>query len=293
MPSVEHELPLDLIRNDPVFAVELFREVSGQSLPEFTRVRDGAAEATHSAPAHLTTDSVVVCERPPGEREGTDPVAVLAIITEPQRAWDRRKYFTWPAYVANVRQRYKCPTVLLALTPTSSLARRYADPIDLGCGQVRPLVLPMDTLEPVTDQRTAAEHPLLTVLALVAKPTKDREALDALSTALTSIDSASSSLYADYVLAALAAVTGSSPEELMPIGDYQFKTELIGRPFREGRTKGRAEGRAEAVLAVLEACGTPVSASVRERVLDETDLEVLDGWVRRAATVDRAEDLFD
>lgn len=67
------------------------REVSGLPLPQFTHVRDGAAEATHTAPTELISDSVVVCERPPYEHEGTDPVKVMALITESQLGWDRRK----------------------------------------------------------------------------------------------------------------------------------------------------------------------------------------------------------
>lgn len=106
--------------------------------------------------------------------------------------------------------------------------------------------------------------------------------------ALKSLETSTSSLYSDYVLAALSATALSSLEEIMTVSDYEFRTEMIGRPFREGRAKGRAE----AVLAVLEARGAPVSESARERVLGETDLDVLDGWVRRAASVERAEDLF-
>lgn len=83
----------------------------------------------------------------------------------------------------------------------------------------------------------------------------------------------------------------------MAIGDYQFRTELIGRPFREGEAKGRSEGRAkamaESVVAVLEARGLAVPERVRERVAGESDPEVLSGWLRRAATVERAGALFD
>lgn len=293
MPSVSHELPVDLIRNDPAFAVELFREVSGMPLPEFTHVRDGAAEATHTAPSELISDSVVVCERPPYEHEGTDPVEVMAVITESQRGWDSRKHYSWPAYVANVRHRHRCPVVLLVLTPTTALAHRFAKTIDLGCGEVRPVVFSMESLRPVTDTAEADRHPLLTVLAMAASPTSGPEAPAALVTALTSIDSSVSSLYADYVLAALRSATGSSLEELMTIGDYQFRTELIGRPFREGEAKGRAKAMAESVVAVLEARGLSVPDRVRERVAEEPDPEILSGRLRRAATVEKSGALFD
>lgn len=293
MPSHEHEFPLDLIRHDPTFATELLQEVTGKPLPEHTRVRCDAAEATRTAPAYLNSDSLVVCERPPLPHERQDgPVPVLAIITEPQNTWDSRKPYSWPCYVANIRHRLKCPVALLVLTPTTALARRYSPPIDLGCGEIRPLVLALDTLEPVTDQSVAAAHPVLTILALAANPTDDKDALEALTVALKSLDASASSLYSDYVLAALSATALSSLEEIMAVRDYEFRTELIGRPFREGEAKGRAAGRAEAILGVLDARGIAVSNEARERVNASSDLDELDRWVRRAAKVDSAEDLF-
>lgn len=293
MPSAAHELPVDLIRNDPEFAVELFREVSGMPLPTFTSVRDGAAEATHTAPPELVSDSVVVCERDPHEHEGGGRVKVMAVITEPQRAWDDRKQYSWPAYVANVRHRHRCPVVLLVITPTSTLARKYAKNIDLGCGEVRPVVLATDTLEPVTNVEAAKQHPLLAVLAMASSPTDDPAALAGLVAALKSIDSSDSALYSDYVLAALKTVGGSPLEDLMTIGGYKFRTELIGRPYREGEAKGLAKGLAGSVLSVLEARGVTVSEVVRARIVEETDAQILKDWVRRAVTVARAEDLFE
>ncbi|WP_067602553.1 hypothetical protein [Nocardiopsis listeri] len=158
MPSHQHEFPLDLIRNDPGSVVELLEEISGEPLPEHTRVRCDSTEATSTAPTHLTSDSVVVCERPPYPYEKRDaPVPVVGIIVELQNRPDRRKYCRWPAYVANTRLRPACPVVLLALS--------------------------------------------------VAAP--------------------------------------GALEKLIMLKDYEFKTELIGRPFREGRVEGRVDGPVE------------------------------------------------
>ncbi|MFY7068762.1 hypothetical protein ACOQFV_23135 [Nocardiopsis changdeensis] len=291
MPSYQHEFPLDLIRNDPESAVELLQEIAGESLPEFTRVRCDAAEATSTAMTHLTSDSVVVCERPPYPHEkGDDPVPVLAVIVEPQNKRDDRKYYRWPAYVANTRMRLECPVALLVLTPTSSLARHFAEPIDLGCGEIRPLVLALDTLRPITDTKTAAARPMLTILSLANNPPKgeDEAVLSALNAALRSLDGSSTSLYSDYVLAALKATAPGILETLMKLKDYEFKTEFVGRLFREGETKGKAG----AVLTVLEARGVEVSEEARQRIERETDRDQLDIWLNRAARAERAEDVF-
>lgn len=202
----------------------------------------------------------------------------------PRSTWDARKPYSWPCYVANIRHRLKCPVALLVLTPTTALAKRYAPPIDLGCGEIRPVVLAMDTLTPVTDQSVAAAHPVLTILALASNPTDDKDALEALSVALKSLDASSSSLYSDYVIAALSATAAGFLEEIMTVRDYEFKTELIGRPYREGK--------AEAILSVLDARGIAVSNEVRDRITTSSDLGELDRWVRRSAKVDSAEDLF-
>lgn len=295
MPSLKHEFPLDLIRNEPESAVELLRELTGDPLPEFTHVRCDAAEATSTAVAHLTCDSVVVCERPPrpGEKSGK-PVPVLAIMVEPQNSKDARKFYSWPAYVANVRWRLRCPVVLLAITSTSSVADYYAGPIDLGCGEIRPRILALDTLKPITDVKTAAARPMLTILALANNPPsgEDTAVAQALHTALRSIDDSSSSLYSDYVFAALEATAPGILEKFMKLKDYEYKSELMGRPFREGKVEGKAEGKAEAVLTVLRAQGIEVSEEVRERIEGTTDLELLDTWLSRVVRAERVEDVF-
>jgi hypothetical protein len=61
----------------------------------------------------------------------------------------------------------------------------------------------------------------------------------------------------------------------------------------EGRTEGRAEGLAAAILAVLEARGIRVTKAARDRIVRCTDAAELDRWVRRAAVVQKAAELFE
>ena len=69
-------------------------------------------------------------------------------------------------------------------------------------------------------------------------------------------------------------------EEGIAIGKIQGKAE--------GKAEGRAEGKAESVLDILEESGS-VPEKLRARILAETDLNVIRGWLRLAVACDSAE----
>jgi hypothetical protein len=82
-------------------------------------------------------------------------------------------------------------------------------------------------------------------------------------------------------------------EQLMETRGYEFQSEFARKHDALGREKGRAEGKAESVLGILEERGLSVSAEQRERILTTTDLETLDGWIRKAVRVSSTEALFE
>ena len=59
----------------------------------------------------------------------------------------------------------------------------------------------------------------------------------------------------------------------------------------KGIAKGKAEGLAESVLAVLVARGIPVPRKIRARVLECRDVAKLERWITRAATLTSAADV--
>ena len=79
----------------------------------------------------------------------------------------------------------------------------------------------------------------------------------------------------------------------MRAGTYEFKTDFIGLPYREGHTEGLAEGRSADVLTILDTRGIPVTDDARTRITTCTDPDLLATWVRRAITVTHADELFD
>lgn len=58
--------------------------------------------------------------------------------------------------------------------------------------------------------------------------------------------------------------------------------------YREIFGDGKAQGKAEDILAVLAARGIPVSDTIRARILGCADTATLDVWVRRAAVASTA-----
>jgi hypothetical protein len=71
--------------------------------------------------------------------------------------------------------------------------------------------------------------------------------------------------------------------------EYQsdFAKKYVAQGHAEGRTEGRAEGRAEEaarnLLTVLRVRGLTVPDAVRERILAQRDLELLERWLEKAA----------
>jgi hypothetical protein len=60
----------------------------------------------------------------------------------------------------------------------------------------------------------------------------------------------------------------------------------------QGRTEGRTEGQREVVLIVLDARGIPVPDTARERILIETDPDLLKHWLEKACVASSIEGVF-
>ncbi|MEV8229681.1 hypothetical protein AB0P41_27125 [Streptomyces sp. NPDC079167] len=60
----------------------------------------------------------------------------------------------------------------------------------------------------------------------------------------------------------------------------------------EIRDEGRAQGRAEGLLLILEARGIALTDDLRQKVTTCTDPELLHRWLHRAATATTTEEVF-
>ena len=63
--------------------------------------------------------------------------------------------------------------------------------------------------------------------------------------------------------------------------------------WAEGEAKGEAKGRAEALLALLRARGLTVPQEVCAQIRACMDIDVLDGWITRAATAASVDEVVD
>jgi hypothetical protein len=286
MPSYEHEGLIRLFRNRPDLAPELLRDVLGIELPAYSKACIESEGLTDLEPAERHSDLVVLL---------VDGKAVLGIVLEAQLSPDPLKRYSWPAYVADLRARLKCPTCLLVVTVTEAMARWSREPIEIGPGNVfQTLVVGPATVPVVDDVATAERDPEMAVLSALAHgggPRAEQVGRAALLATLR-VSSESQLLYCDLILRAASEAARAALERLMASGNYEFQSDFAKKFLAKGRAEGRAEGHAESLLAVLEARGLRPSDEARARILACADAAQLDAWIRKAVSIASIEELF-
>src|SRR5258708_11857577 len=109
MPSINDDGPIDVIRKNPEMTAELVRRMTSIALPAegMVRVELGSTDASNVVPAELKADIVTVIY----DKATSDPL--LLVVIEPQGREDSAKKFSWPAYLANLRQAHRCESAVL------------------------------------------------------------------------------------------------------------------------------------------------------------------------------------
>lgn len=290
MPSYQHEVLVEMFRERPALAAELLAGPLGVAVPSFKRASLSSAELTDVTPTEYRADVVVTLN--------VDDAPAFAVVVEVQLGRDQHKRYTWPAYVATLYARLKCPVYLLIVCASAAVAQWCAEKIVVSRPglQLVPLVLGPDQVPVVTDPEAARRQPQLAVMSTMAhaRDTRtDRAGLfGAFLAALEVVDHAHADLYADVVFARLPAAARDYLEDLMTTTAHRYHSEFARRYFDQGEARGRALGEVSALLALLDARGIEVSDAVRAEIAECTDLEQLELWIRRAVTVEKAADLF-
>jgi hypothetical protein len=283
MPSMAHEILVDLFKNRPSLAAEILAEVLGVSLPPYAQARLASIDLNEIQPAEYRADAVVVL------LNGDIPIRV--IIVEVQLAVDPGKRFSWPAYVIISRAVHRCPADLLVVAPDPGVAEWCAEPIEIGVPGfvLRPPVLHRAAVPVVMDPEEAARRPELGVLSVMAHGDTDQGApiAAAVLPAIRDLDNDRAKLYYDLVYNSLNETARRSLEAMMK--GYEYQSDFA----RKYVAQGRAEGRAEDLLTVLRVRGIVVPDAVRERILAEKDPERLKSWLEKAVTSASAVEVVD
>ena len=159
MPSYLHELLLLLFRNRSGSAADLLRELDVQ-LPEYDEIRADSSDLNDLRPAEYRADLVLLLMR--------GPQKVLSVIVEVQLGRDEDKPYVWPAYIANLRARHRCPVCLLVVTIEDAVARWAGRSIDVGPGtQCKPWVIGPSNMPAITALQDAQENVELAVLSAI------------------------------------------------------------------------------------------------------------------------------
>lgn len=257
-------------------------------------------DVTEARPLERRVDTVLRI----GPSDGED--FLLAI--EAQSGKVEGKEASWAYYIAYLQPKYRLPVLLLVVCQDRATAKWAAGPFDCGSRgwtsqRTHPLVAGPDNSPVITDVRTATKNlPLAALSALAHARGPERGAiLEAIGSALHELLDTDPETVR-YVFEFLETTLGKTPAGekwkgiMSPVTYFPGRGTMIETAYLEGLAEGKAEGVAEGeakgILSVLEVRGIAVSDGVRERITTCTDLDLVDTWLERSRTVERAEDLF-
>jgi hypothetical protein len=283
MPSIPHEGPIDLVRQYPEIAVEFARSVAGISLPGAVSASLAPTDMSAVVPVQYLADMVVLIA------DAITKEPLLAVIIEPQLRDNRTKRFSWPVYVATARQVSKCAeSVLIVLCPDPVEAAKCRQPIRTGHPGFDLVPIVIDSSGPPGQDGSGI--PYLTMFAAsmggidLESELGARRLLDAMAKAEVSV---SERLRMTTIILRLASDAARQILEAM------MKTSEYEKTFVERiHDEGKAEGKAENVLQLLEARHLAPSPEQRSRVTSCTDLAQLDRWFGRALAAATVAEVF-
>jgi hypothetical protein len=307
MPSIQHEVIVELFINRPSLATELLEETFDVKVPVYTEARIVSADLTQVQPPEYRADAVVllVCK--------SKPVGIH--IVEVQLGIDPDKRFSWPVYLATSRERHRCGVDLLVIAPDPAVAKWCAQPIEIGPRGfvLTPKVLHAQMVPVVTDVGDATARLELAVLSAMFHGQTD--AAPSIVAALVPVleklqDKKRSTFYMDLVYHSVNEAARRAMEKMMVKGyvytsPYAIKFfEGLDKGLEEGLDKGRKEGldkglkegrkegRKEDVVTVLRTRGIDVPEAAQQRIVDEDDMAVLERWFVRAVTASSLDEVF-
>ena len=292
MSSYLHELLILLFRNRSRSAAELLRGLEVE-VPEYDDVRCESSDLGTVQPAEYRADLVLFLMR--------GAHAVFGVIVEVQLTCDDDKSYVWPAYVANLRARHRCPVCLLVVTIEDAVARWAGRCIELGPGcRCTPWVVGPANTPAITEVEDARERIELAVLSAIEHGRSQDAALaariaSAAIMASTDIDAERSRLYLDLISIALSKNAPGLLEATMNSLGYEYQSDFARRYVAQGKAEGKEEGKAEGKMELLLKQLTmrfgPLTDAVQTRVRTAQDTQ-LDALAERVLTAQTLEEVL-
>ncbi|WP_437597194.1 hypothetical protein WMF28_31775 [Sorangium sp. So ce590] len=199
---------------------------------------------------------------------------------------DPDKKFSWPSYVAVVRARKRCGTIVLVVAPDAGVAAWAAENIDLGLGRgnVEPLVLGPSVVPEIIDPADAEKETELAVLSAVAHGNgpSGLTVVQAALAGLGRLDQAHAMVYFQLIWNGLREPMRQALEAL--VMERQIEGEATFPPFVQklvdrGKLEGIREGKRDTLLRLLARAGIVLTEDESARIQACTDVATLDRWI--------------
>jgi hypothetical protein len=291
MPSLEHEAPLEVIRQQPDVVADLLRRVLPQfPLPARVTGALGSADMSQVAPAQYLADMVVVLS----DQQTGKPV--LAVVIEPQGRDRKTKKVSWPVYLTTAIKANKVPRAILVVIcwdpREAALCRRVISTGHPGF-DLYPIVV-----DPRTFPSWEDSSPYLVILAGATKAI-DLATPGGRDAVLTAIEQAGAS-HADtaalstIILGVADAAARGELEALMASPKFHstFVDGLLQQGEEKGLEKGAVKSKIEDLIKVIHARGLELSKAQLELVTSCSDLSQLATWFDQALDAKTTDEIF-
>jgi hypothetical protein len=255
--------------------------------------RRASGESAHLnavVPAEFTADAVVVVT----DRATSAPA--LVIVIEPQGREDKTKVYSWPAYLAIVREAVQCPSaILLVICPDPREADKCRQVIRMGHPgwDLYPIVI-----DPAHAPPGDGAGPSLT-LFLACLPALDMTQEENARRVLAAIRDTGGSHAERKRLTAIILKRASDAarqilEAMMKTDEWEddFIESYVKIGVEKGDQQGAARTKAQDVLKVIDARQLKPTKEQRALVTADAGLDKLDLWFDRALTAASAADIF-
>jgi hypothetical protein len=286
MPSSWHDSVTTIFTENPELAVEIVTSLTGARRPAGIPVHAEAPNFNGRPSTDFQADAVIVAG---GAR---DPVR--AVIVEAQKRTLRDKPPQWARYAAQLWIFLRCPVDVLVICPDAKSAFWYARPVPTSLpGYIhQPIVLPPSAVPSITSAADAAARPAMAALS-VAYHGANLAVSQAFVDGLRLLSPGHAMKYHEHAYNMAPLAVQRILEQLMTSDTWPVYSPFAKEHFGRGKKEGKAEGRVDGILTVLEARCLDVTDAERERIAGCTDLKQLKTWLRRAVIVEKTSDLFD